>query len=121
MAKRILIVDDAQDILDIFSMTFEAEGYVIKTALNGIEAVTQAVEFKPDLVVLDLMMPQMDGYEVMKGLKKNSSMNVKILVLSNIDAEGDKAKAKEAGADAYLTKADNDPDAVVAEAKKLLG
>ncbi|NJP03880.1 response regulator, partial [Candidatus Gracilibacteria bacterium] len=90
----------------------------VMTATDGLDGISKAVEFRPDVILLDLMMPQMDGFEVLTAMRQNSSMNVKIIVISNISQPADIEKATKAGADGYLSKADNDPDQVVAEVKK---
>ena len=117
---KILIVDDQEDIREIYTITFEAEGFEVMTATDGLDGISKAVEFKPDIILLDLMMPQMDGFEVLGAMRQNSSMNVKIIVISNISQQADIEKANKAGADGYLSKADNDPDQVVVEVKKHL-
>ena len=117
---KILIVDDQEDIREIYTITFEAEGFEVMTAVDGLDGISKAVEFKPDIILLDLMMPQMDGFEVLGAMSQNSSINVKIIVISNISQQADIDKATKAGADGYLSKADNDPDQVVVEVKKHL-
>ena len=120
IAPKLLIVDDTEDVLDIYTMTFEAEGFEVVTAKDGLEGVTKAVEFKPDVILLDIMMPHMDGYEVLRAMRNNTSMDVVIIILSNISQEKDIAEAKKAGADFYLAKADQDPDDVVEKVKLAL-
>lgn len=119
-APRILIVDDTEDVLDIYTMTFEGEGFEVMTAKDGLDGVTKAVTFKPDVILLDIMMPHMDGYEVLRAMRNNTSMEVLIIILSNISQQKDMEEAKNAGADFYLAKADHDPDQVVARVKEAL-
>jgi CheY-like chemotaxis protein len=119
-APKILIVDDQADIREIYTITFEAEGFQVMTAMDGLDGISKAVEFRPDVILLDLMMPQMDGFEVLTAMRQNSSMNVKIIVISNISQAADIERATKSGANGYLSKADNDPDQVVAEVKKHL-
>ncbi len=118
---KILIVDDTKDLVELYQLTFEAEGFDVEGAFDGLEGITKAIEFQPDIILLDIMMPQMDGYEFMKAIKKNSSLDVPIIINSNINSAQDIEQAKKEGASLYLPKADYDPDQVVEEVKKFLG
>ena len=69
MVEKILVVDDEQDIVDLISYNLRKEGYEVQTASNGTEAVEKAASFSPDLMVLDVMMPGMDGFEVCRTLR----------------------------------------------------
>lgn len=119
-APKILLVDDTEDVLDIYTMTFEAAGFSVETALDGLAGVTKAVEFKPDVILLDIMMPHMDGYEVLRAMRNNTSMDVVIIILSNIAQKQDIEKAEQYGADFYLAKADYEPDQVLEKVKEAL-
>jgi two-component system, OmpR family, KDP operon response regulator KdpE len=99
---KILIVDDEPQIRRMFTISMSAEGYHIREASTGKEALNQAVMFRPDLVVLDLGLPDLDGTEVIKTLRQWSQ--VPIIVLSVRDHEDDKIGALDAGADDYVTK-----------------
>ena len=100
--KTILIVDDEQPIVDILVYNLEREGYNTLTANDGIEAVNIALEQKPDLILLDIMLPKMDGLTVCKKIK--TKLNVSILMLTAKDEEIDKILGLELGADDYITK-----------------
>ncbi|HEP1277628.1 TPA: response regulator transcription factor [Streptococcus pyogenes] len=100
--KRILIVDDEKPISDIIKFNLTKEGYDIVTAFDGREAVTIFEEEKPDLIILDLMLPELDGLEVAKEIRKTS--HVPIIMLSAKDSEFDKVIGLEIGADDYVTK-----------------
>ncbi|MGO4534124.1 response regulator [Leifsonia sp. 2MCAF36] len=99
---RILIADDDQQILRALRILLTARGYEVLTARTGAEAVTEAVEHHPDLVMLDLGMPELNGIEVIEGLRGWTS--VPILVVSGRTGSGDKVDALDAGADDYVTK-----------------
>ena len=101
-AKTILIVDDEQPIVDILVHNLEKEGYKTIEANDGITAVNMALEQKPDLILLDIMLPKMDGLSVCKRIK--NSYNVPILMLTAKDEEIDKILGLELGADDYITK-----------------
>ena len=101
-AKTILIVDDEQPIVDILVHNLVKEGYKTLEANDGITAVNMALEKKPDLILLDIMLPKMDGLSVCKRIK--NSYNVPILMLTAKDEEIDKILGLELGADDYITK-----------------
>ncbi|HER0255918.1 TPA: response regulator transcription factor [Streptococcus pyogenes] len=100
--KKILIVDDEKPISDIIKFNLTKEGYDIVTAFDGREAVTIFEEEKPDLIILDLMLPELDGLEVAKEIRKTN--HVPIIMLSAKDSEFDKVIGLEIGADDYVTK-----------------
>ncbi|EMO8690061.1 TPA: response regulator YycF [Streptococcus pyogenes] len=100
--KKILIVDDEKPISDIIKFNLTKEGYDIVTAFDGREAVTIFEEERPDLIILDLMLPELDGLEVAKEIRKTS--HVPIIMLSAKDSEFDKVIGLEIGADDYVTK-----------------
>ena len=100
--KTILIVDDEQSIIDILVYNLKKEGYNTIEANDGVSAVEMATEKKPDLILLDIMLPKMDGLTACKKIK--SVLNVPILILSAKDEELDKIVGLELGADDYITK-----------------
>ena len=108
---RILVVDDEERILNFLRAKLKALGYEVLTAGNGLEAVEQAQAQEPDLIVLDLIMPRMDGFEALKELRSFSS--VPVIILSAKGADVDKIKGLGLGADDYLQKPFN-PDELVA-------
>lgn len=101
-AKTILIVDDEPSIRDIIIYNLKKEGYKIIEAGDGITAVEMALEQRPDLILLDIMLPRLDGLSVCKRIK--NYYNVPILMLTAKDAEIDKILGLELGADDYITK-----------------
>ena len=101
-AKTILIVDDEQPIIDILVYNLKKEGYRTIEANDGITAVNMALEQKPDLILLDIMLPKLDGLSVCKRIK--NSYDVPILMLTAKDGEIDKILGLELGADDYITK-----------------
>ncbi|MEJ9228103.1 response regulator transcription factor [Peribacillus butanolivorans] len=118
MSKKILVVDDEQSIVTLLQYNLEQAGYSVVTALDGEEGLQAAVDIRPDLVVLDLMLPKMDGLEVCKQLRQQK-INIPILMLTAKDDEFDKVLGLELGADDYLTKPFS-PREVVARIKAIL-
>jgi DNA-binding response OmpR family regulator len=100
--KTILIVDDEKTIVDMLVYNLQKEGYSTLEANDGEEAVKIALESKPDLVLLDIMLPKMDGLAVCKRIRQ--SLNIPILMISAKDEEIDKILGLELGADDYITK-----------------
>ncbi len=102
MAARILIVDDEPNIIGTLAPLLRARGYDVVSAMSGRAAVEAVERDKPDLMVLDLGLPDIDGVEVCRLVRQ--TVNIPILVLSARGAEGDKVRALDAGADDYVTK-----------------
>ena len=100
--RTILIVDDEKPIVDILVYNLQKEGYETLEANDGEEGVKIALEKKPDLVLLDIMLPKIDGLSVCKRIRHN--LNIPILMLSAKDEEIDKILGLELGADDYVTK-----------------
>lgn len=99
---RILIVDDEPKIVKAVSYRLESEGYQVSVAYDGEEALRKATTEHPDLIVLDLMLPKMDGYEVCRKIRK--TMDTPIIILSARSDELDKVAGFQAGVDDYMTK-----------------
>ena len=103
--KKVLIVDDEPDIIEIISYNLTKEGYEILTAKNGKEALEKASFFKPDLVILDIMMPGMTGVEVCKILRSKPEFNNTLIIfLTALSDESSQIKGLETGADDYINK-----------------
>lgn len=120
MDKSILVVDDEQDIVDLISYNLSKEGFKVTTASNGTEAVAQALLHRPDLVILDIMMPGMDGFEVCRALRTNpATSSVAIMFLTAKAGEIDQILGLELGADDYIQKPIS-PRVLIARVKTLL-
>ena len=103
MAERtILIVEDDKTLLDVLKYNLLKEGYRVVTAIDGVQALEVARSEKPDLIVLDIMLPELDGFEVCRILRRE--MTVPILMLTAKQEEIDKVVGLEIGADDYMTK-----------------
>lgn len=105
MAEKILIVDDDVDTLRLVGLMLERQGYQVVAATNGAQGLAKAFEERPDLILLDVMMPDMDGYEVTRRLRKNpATTSIPILMFTAKTRMDDKVMGFESGADDYLTK-----------------
>lgn len=122
MAK-ILLVDDDPLLVRMYQKKLENDGYTVETANDGDVALSKVQDFKPDLVLLDVMMPKVNGYEVLKTLKADdSTKKIPVIILTNVGAsDEDVSRGMELGAVAYLVKAGNKPSAVVSKVKEILG
>lgn len=120
MAERILIVDDDVDTLRLVGLMLQRQGYQIIAASNGSQGLTKAFEERPDLILLDVMMPDMDGFEVTRRLRKNpATASIPILMFTAKTQLDDKVSGFEVGADDYLTKPTH-PTELQAHVKALL-
>ena len=105
MKSTILIVDDETYILNILDFSLDSEGFEVVTAADGEQALFRTDELQPDLIILDVMMPKLDGFEVCRAIKaKQETKDIPVILLSAKDSEKDKRKGKEAGCDRYMTK-----------------
>jgi CheY-like chemotaxis protein len=105
LVAHIVVADDDPDILNIVSMSLEAMGHDVERACNGREAVELVRKTQPDLVLMDLMMPEMNGYEATAELKADDATNhIPVLALTAKAMRGDEERGRQAGVDAYITK-----------------
>ncbi len=117
---KILLVDDEPDILEIVGYNLSSEGYQISTAKNGIEAVAKAKKVKPHLIIIDVMMPEMDGIEACENIRKDSNLaNTIITFLTARGEDYSQVAGFDAGADDYITKPIK-PKVLVSKVKALL-
>ena len=102
MNKKVLVVDDEKPIAEIVKFNLEKEGYEVNVAYDGEEAIRKVYQFEPDLILLDIMLPKMDGFQVCKKIRE--TFNIPILMLTAKEEEVDKVLGLELGADDYITK-----------------
>ena len=102
MNRKVLVVDDEKPISDIVKFNLEKEGYEVGVAFDGEDAIRKVYQFEPDLILLDIMLPKMDGFQVCKKIRE--SFNTPILMLTAKEEEVDKVLGLELGADDYITK-----------------
>lgn len=118
----ILMIEDNQEILNLYRIAFEHEEFEFNTAQNGMDGIKTALDMHPDLILLDLLLPEMDGISVMKILRENDwGKSVPIIILTNMDNNDDILNAVEKNDPTYyLTKANNEPSSVIAKVKEVL-
>lgn len=103
--KRILLVEDDEALAQVYMSRLELEGFNVKHVPNGEDALSTALSFKPDLIVLDVMMPKISGFDVLDILRNTAeTMNVRVIMLTALSQAKDKEMAEKLGADDYLVK-----------------
>lgn len=120
--KKILCVEDEEALQKTLGEVLKQEGYEVVSAFDGENGLNLVNSEKPDLILLDLIMPKMNGFEVLKKLKANEkTKEIPVIVLTNLESIGDVGKAIEAGATTYLVKVQYSLDEVLEKVKKALG
>ena len=118
--KRILLVDDEPNILLAIEFLLKKEGYTIKKAFDGLQALELAVSFQPDIIVLDVMMPELDGFEVAQRIRNTPTLeDVRIIFLTARGTPNDKMTGYSSGGEVYLIKP-FDNDELVRTVKELI-
>jgi len=113
---KILLVDDDPTFIQLYSSVFRIQKINLSIAKNGIEALQKASEEQPNLILLDIMLPDINGFDVLKRLKEDPRTNkITVWVFSNLAEQINKGTAKSLGAQDYLVKASNTPNQVVAK------
>lgn len=120
MNKKVLIIDDHAEIREMYESVLTTKGYDVRTEENGLTGAMQVIEFKPDVILLDIMMPQMDGFAVLDALKNNQMITSKIIVISNLENKQDEDRALSSGADKFLRKSAYTPEQITEEIEKIL-
>ena len=111
---KILIIDDEKGILDMYQAYFTDKKNEVITAINGEQGIDVAKDQKPDVILLDIIMPRLNGLDVLKRLKEDQDLkNIPVYLLTNLPEECSSSKAKEIGAAGYLVKAENEPKDVL--------
>ena len=122
MATKIAIVEDDQAISQMYRFKFEAEGFTVETAENGKLGLELAEKMKPDVILLDLMMPEMNGDEMLALLRKSTwGKNIKVIILTNMGEQEVPESVRNLGVSAVILKADMTPRQVAELVKKQLG
>jgi len=117
---KVMVVDDSPTELKLMSAPFLSQGYELVTATDGEEAIKKVASEQPDLIVLDVVMPKLNGFKVCRQIKASAKFkNVKVILLTSKNQESDKFWGEKQGADAYMTKP-FDGNELLATAKRLL-
>ncbi len=121
MSKKILFVEDEPNLQKAVGEILKQEGYVIFGAFDGAEGLEIARKEKPDLILLDLILPKKDGFEVLKELKADEKMkDIPVIILTNLEGTGDVEKALNLGATTYLVKANYELEDILTKIKEFL-
>lgn len=114
---RILLVEDELEVLELYKLKLTLDGYDVITAENGQQGLKKALEEKPEMIFLDVKMPEMDGFEVLKRLRAEpSTKDIPVIILSNFDEQEMIEKGLTLGANEYLVKSQFSPDEISAKA-----
>lgn len=114
MAKKILVVDDERHIVRLVEVNLERAGYEVLTAYDGVEALEQVEQEDPDMIVLDVMMPRMDGFDVLKNLQSDPKYkDIPVIMLTAKAQDADIFKGWQSGVSSYLTKPFNPKELLV--------
>ena len=121
MATKILIVEDDAPIREMYRVKFANEGFEVQAAEDGLIALNTLDSFMPDIILLDVMMPNMDGMDFLVELRKREKFNaIKVIILTNIGDTKTATAMLRIGASEYVTKADSTPAEVVESVRKIL-
>jgi DNA-binding response OmpR family regulator len=120
--KKILLVEDDDALASVYQTRLEAEGFSLRRVPNGEDALAAALEYKPDLILLDVMMPKVSGFDVLDILRNTpETTNVKIVMLTALSQDSDRERAESLGVDDYLVKSQVVIADVVEKIKSHLG
>jgi len=119
--KKILIVEDDPFLGEMYAAKFTQEGFQTEVAMDGKIGLTKIKVFNPDLILLDIVLPKLDGFELLKKIKKKSEFKgIPVVLLTNLGQKNEVEKGLRLGADEYIIKAHFTPTAVVAKIKEIL-
>ena len=119
MAKKILLIEDEKIIINLLRKKLTQEGYDVLTANNGKQGLEMATNKKPDLILLDIIMPGIDGFEVMEELNKDNELKkIPVIIVSNSGQPVELSRAKKLGVKDWLIKTEFDPQEVLEKVKK---
>jgi len=120
--KKILLIEDEELIITLLQRKLEKEGYQVSVAKDGIEGMEKMREDSPDLILLDIVMPRMGGFEVMEEMRKEKELKIiPIIIISNSGQPVELDRAKKLGARDWLIKTEFDPQEVLTKVKKQIG
>ncbi len=118
---KILLVEDEAMIVEMYKLRLEEEGYEVLTTDKGSEAIKLASSEKPDVILLDIILPEVDGFTILQTIRSQvATKKIPVLLLTNLGQESDQNKGTELGADGYFVKAAHTPADIINEVKKVL-
>lgn len=120
MNKKLLIIEDDKVLNEMYALKFSKEGFKVESAYDWLSGLSKIADYDPDVILLDLMMPSMNGFETLDAIKKQTSSNCKIIIFTNIVDKEKIDKAMEMWADAYLIKADTTPKIAVEKVTEVM-
>ena len=121
LEKSILLVEDDEFLRDIYALKFEKRGFDIRTAEDGLQTLAKIEEKIPQFLLLDIVLPHLDGWQVLKKIQENPKLKkIIIIVLSNLGQKEEVDKAKALGARKFLIKAHYEPDQIIKEVENIL-
>lgn len=120
-SKKILLVEDDKFLSEMYTTKLSENGFAVEVAFDGQEGLSKAKEQKPDLILLDIVLPKIDGFEFLQHLKKDdSTKDISVIILTNLGQKEEVEKGLKLGAQDYIIKAHFTPTEVVAKVKKIL-
>lgn len=118
---KVLVVDDDQALLEMYTMRLKEEAFEVIVARNGEEALARAVDSKPDVILLDVMMPKVNGFDVLDILKSTpETKKIPVLILTVLIQDADRERGLKAGAEDYLVKSETMPGQVIEKVKQVI-
>lgn len=121
MKNKILLVEDDAFLISMYMTKFELEGFIVLTADDGEKGLAMAAKEKPDIILLDIMLPKMNGFDVLKGLKQNKeTTNIPVILLTNLSQQSEIERGLNMGAQDYLIKAHFMPSEVLDKIRRIL-
>lgn len=120
--SKVLIIEDDVPYQKVYKRKFEVSGFTVEIAPNGLEGLEKMRSFKPDIVFLDVMMPKMDGFQVLDEAKADAAIkDIPVIVITNLSTDDDNQKLMQKGAIAVIVKSNSEPNELVAKAYEVLG
>lgn len=120
--KTVLLVEDERNLLKMYDRKFTLEGFRVLKAENGKQALEIVKTEKPSVILLDIIMPELDGFQVLERLESNpETKDIPVILLTNLNQETDIARGMNLGAKDFLVKANFEPDEVVEKVKRMIG
>jgi len=119
--KKIILIEDDEFLFDVYKLKLEKENFKVKIVQDGSKALEKIKNYKPDMILLDIVLPNLDGWEILKKIKSDDEIkNIPVIILSNLAQEDQIKKSLKLGAVKYLVKSQYMPSEIIQEIKKVL-